>query len=631
MEQKIQLNKEQIDAVNTLNGNLLILASAGTGKTTAIVERYINLVENHSFSPSEIMMTTFTNKAAKDMIEKISKRTKKMPEYIGTMHALFLRILRANHDEAGLNLNFTLLTEDSDKKKIIRKILEKRGIKPKSGDIVYLIDRINRFKNAGVSHESLSDSLDLNESQREIIEEIEGEVVSVSSKIKKLSIAVYKEYQKILKDSNTLDFDDILLLTYNLLSKNEEVMKYYSNKFKVIMVDEAQDLNVVQMKILDLLENNNLCLIGDDCQNIYTWRGSSNNLIFKFNKKHKKITLKDNYRSTEKIISAVNKIIKSLAFKIDKKLNCTRDEGSNISIKEFYSFDEETDFLVSEAKKLIKNKVKVEDIAVLFRTNNLGKQIEREFRRNKIPCHLSRARGFLDREEIRDIIAFLRLKINPHTILEFGRIASLIKSIGKAKIDKIKDVADKSKCSIVDSLDKSGQLKFNYEISKKLIKLKELIKQSNKNPIDSFLKFFDYHYLISKKYSHDPEKIEDKGENIETLKELFKGYEYNLEGIKDFLDSLIEMEKREKDKEKVILSTIHSAKGLEWKYVFLAGCNEKILPFYFDKLSKVKKDDELRLFYVAVSRAKDFLTITHSENNNWKELEPSQFLEIIKR
>ncbi len=630
MINSLKLNKEQIDAVNTLNGNLLILASAGTGKTTAIVERYINLVEKHGFSPSEIMMTTFTNKAAKDMKEKISKRTKKMPGYIGTMHALFLRILRENHDEAGLNPNFTLLTEESDKKKIIRKILEKKGIKPKSGDIVYLIDRINRFKNAGVSHESLSDNLDLNESQREIIEEIEGEVVSVSSKIKKLSIAAYKEYQKILKDSNTLDFDDILLLAYNLLSKNEDVRKHYSDKFKVIMVDEAQDLSVVQMKILDLLENNNLCLIGDDCQNIYTWRGSSNDLIFKFNKKHKKITLKDNYRSTEKIISAVNKIIKSLAFKIDKKLYCTRDKGSDIQIKEFYSFDEETDFLVSEIKGLLKNKTKVEDIAVLFRTNNLGKQIERKFRRNKIPCHLSRARGFLDREEIRDIIAFLRLKINPNTTIEFERIASLIGGIGKAKINKVKEITDKNKCSIVDSLDKSEQLKFNYEISKKLIKLKELIKRSNKNPIESFLKFFDYHYLISKKYAYEPEKIEDKEENIETLKELFKGYDYDLEGIKAFLDSLIEMEKREKDKEKVILSTIHSSKGLEWKYVFLAGCNEKILPFYFDKLSKVKKDDELRLFYVAVSRAKDFLTITHSINHEWRNLEPSHFIEIIE-
>lgn len=630
MINSLKLNKEQINAVNTVNGNLLILASAGTGKTTTIVERYVNLVENHGFSPNEIMMTTFTNKAAKDMIEKISKRTKKIPEYIGTMHALFLRILRKNYKNVLMNPNFTLLTEDSDKKKIIRKILEKKGIKPKSGDIIYLIDRINRFKNAGVSHESLNESSDLSESQKETTEEVEGEVVLVSSRIKKLSIAVYKEYQKALLDSNTIDFDDILLLTYKLLNENKEIRKYYSNKFKVIMVDESQDLNVVQMKILDLLENNNLCLIGDDCQNIYTWRGSSNDLIFKFNKKHKKIVLKDNYRSTEKLINAINKIIKSLAFKIDKKLNCTRDEGRDISIKEFYSFDEEIDFLVSETKKLIKSKLKEEDIAVLFRTNNLGKQIERAFRRNRIPCHLSRARGFLDREEIRDIIAFLRLKINPHTTLEFERIASLIDGIGKAKIDKVKEIADKNKCSIVDSLDKSEQLKFNYEISKKLIKLKELIKQSSKNPIDSFLKFLDYYYLISKKYSHEPEKIEDKEENIKTLKELFNRYKYDNESIKAFLDSLIEMGKREKDKEKVILSTIHSAKGLEWKYVFLAGCNEKILPFYVNKISKVKKDDELRLFYVAVSRAKDFLTITHSSNHEWRWLEPSQFIEIIE-
>ena len=629
-ENNVLLNGAQIEAINTKEGNLLIIASAGTGKTTTIVERYVNFVNNCNFSPDEIIMTTFTNKAAKDMIEKISKRTAKIPKYIGTMHSLFLRILRDNYEEVGIKQNFTLLTEEGDKKKIIKEIISKLGLKPTKDNILYFLDRINKFKNAGVHHEELEEDKSPEETNKSIEEIIEGEIVRVSSATKKLGIKVYKEYQRKLNDSNMLDFDDILLLTYRLFDKNKKMKDYYSNKFKSIMVDEAQDLNVVQRNILELLQRDNLCLIGDDCQNIYSWRGSSNELIFKFDKRHKKIILEDNYRSNKEIIEAVNKIILGLSFKIDKKLRCTREKGEKIKIKEFYSFDEEIDFLVSEAKQLIEDKEKPEEISVLFRTNNLGKKIERVFRRNKIPCHLSRARGFFDREEIRDIIAFLRLKANPYSKLEFEKVLGLIDGIGKAKIDKLEELSVKNNFSIRDSLNNLDKLCFSLRISDNLSRLNNLLKENVKNPIELFLGFFKYHERISKKYIYELEKIEDKEENIETLKELSKGFKYNEEGIINFLDSLIEMEKREKDKNKIILSTIHSAKGLEWKHVFIAGCNDKILPFYFDTLSKIKRDDELRLFYVAVSRAKDFLTITYSNKHDWREVEPSPFLEVIE-
>ena len=173
------------------------------------------------------------------------------------------------------------------------------------------------------------------------------------------------------------------------------------------------------------------------------------------------------------------------------------------------------------------------------------------------------------------------------------------------------------------------QIHLNSELKNRVTKLKIVIKNNKKNPIDSFIEFFDYNYKINKKYHLDPEKIEDKEENIRTLVELNKEYNYNEDGVRDFLDSFIEMGKKEKSKGKIVLSTIHSAKGLEWKHVFLSGCNDQILPFYYDKLSKVKRDDELRLFYVAISRAKDSLTITHSNNHDWRWLEPSQFIEII--
>ena len=631
MSEKIQLNSEQIEAVNTIKGNLLILASAGTGKTTTIVERYVNLVENHKINPEEIMMTTFTNKAAKDMIEKIKKKTKKLPAYIGTMHSLFLRILRENYDKLPIKPNFTLLTEENDKNKIIKQILEKKRIELTNNNVSYFANRIKIFKNRGISHDDLEENPDLDDKEIDFEEEIEGgEFVHVNSKIKKLSNYVYKEYQRILKESNMLDFDDILLFTYSLLSKEEKIREFYMKNLKSIMVDEAQDLNVVQRNILELLQNDNLCIIGDDCQNIYTWRGASNELIFNFDKAHKKIVLKDNYRSTKTLIENINRIIGSLASKIDKNLQCTREEGNKIKIKEFYNFEEETSFIADEAKRLLRKKESAGDIAVLFRTNNLGKQIERVFRKNKIPCHLSRSKGFFDREGIRDVLAFLRLKSNPSSVLEFERVLNLVGGVGKSKIEKLKEISEKNKIPIRESLSCLNLLNANPQIKENLAKLNILLKDEKQNPIESFLRFFNYKHNLDKKYNLDPNKIEDKQENINILIELFKEYNPTLKGISDFLDSLIEIGKKEKDKGKVILSTIHSAKGLEWKHVYLAGCNETILPFYKNDLSSIKRDDELRLFYVAVSRAKDFLTITYSLTSNWRDLEPSQFLEIIE-
>ena len=628
---EILLNKEQIEAINTTKGNLLILASAGTGKTTTIVERYVNLVENHKFNPNEIMMTTFTNKAAKDMVEKIRKRTDKIPFYVGTMHYLFLKIIRENAEKLSINPNFTLLTEENDKKKIIRDILTGRNIDPATNNVNYLLSRIEKSKNRGINAEDLGDNLDLGDEDKLIEEEIAGgEFVTVNSNVKMLSNYVYKKYQERLKELNKLDFDDILLYAYLLFDKNNEIRKSYQTKLKAIMVDEAQDLNIVQRNILELLQDDNLCLIGDDCQNIYSWRGTSNEFIFNFDKSCKKIVLKENYRSSEEIINNVNRIIDSITFKIDKKLNCTRKGGESIKIKEFNEFKDEISFTAFKIKNLLSKKEFPENIAILFRTNRMGKQIERVFRKNNIPCHLSKSIGFFEREEIKDILSFIKLKLNHDSLFEFERLLNLVEGVGKKRIEQLQEIANNEKINIFDSLKHLDELDSNMQIKEKLSKLKLLLDNQNNNPIESFIKFFNYKKELEKKYSSDPEKIDDKIENINVLSELIKDYDFNDLGIRDFLDSLIDMERKEKNKDKVVLTTIHSAKGLEWKYVYLLGCNETILPSYRGKLNKIKKDDELRLFYVAVSRTKDFLTLTYSLNHDYKELEPSQFLEIIK-
>ena len=623
----MNLNKEQLEAINTLEGNLLIIASAGTGKTTTIVERYANLVENKGYNPQEILMTTFTNKAAKDMIRKIEKRTDKMPSWIGTMHSLFLRILRENA-ELLMNENFLLLTEDAEKRKIVKKILERENIDSKRDNVLYFVKRIEIFKSVGILADSLKEGGEVDYKNERIEEMIEDEIIYIDSDLRGKAVKVYKEYQKYLKEKNLVDFDDIILLTYELLSKHEEVRKKYSKMFKVIMVDEAQDLSVAQIRILDLLENNNLCLIGDDCQNIYGWRGTSNDMVFKFDKNHKKVTLKDNYRSTDKIILAVNKAIKSIKFKIDKELVGTRGKGHKIIIDEFGSFEEEIEYIVERVKELIEEKVEKEDIAVLFRTNNIGKQIEREFRRNKIPCHLSKSRGFFEREEVKDILCFLKMKVNQNSQIDFERLVSLLVGFGPSKIEKLKEIAAKNKCSLVDSLEveSSGFNQLQMEEMKKL----RLGILSDENPIETFLNLFNYIERIEDDYSNDENRVEDKKENVNLLLDLFRGYSTDVKGISNFLDSLIELERKEKDKDKIVLTTIHSAKGLEWKHVFLAACNEAILPYYKKELSTLKRDDELRLFYVAISRARDSLVITHSLSNSWRDgLGPSQFLDII--
>lgn len=621
----IHLNKEQVKAVNTTEGNLLIVASAGTGKTTTIVERYVNLVTKHGYKPDEVLMTTFTNKAAKDMIRKISNRTEKIPKYAGTMHSIFLRILR-NH--SGLVLpsqNFTIIDEP-DKDKLVKQILAEEKVDAKADNIKYFTWWISRFKNRGILAEHLDSEVTLHR-RNETETMMDDQILSVNSRLRTLVPKIYKKYEKRLRDRNLIDLDSILLLAFQLLDEHKDIKEKYSRQFRSIMVDEAQDLNVVQIKILDILQNNNLCLIGDDCQNIYEWRGSSNDLVFKFNRHFNTILLKDNYRSTETIIAAVNKTINSMNSKIEKELNCTRERGNKITIESFSSFDEEIDFVMSEVKRLLRNKTPASEITVLFRTNQIGKALEREFLKNSIPCHLSKSKNFFERKEIKDILSFLKLKANPSSRIDFERVALLLEGFGKAKIEKIEELADMHKCPIAQALDFIPELKLSHELSRKLLGLKSLLRSTNTHPIKAFIDFFKYESLFHKS---DPEKAEDKSENIDVLIELFKGHDYTTEGVIDFLDSLIEIEKKEDNKGKVVLSTIHSAKGLEWKHVFLACCNDGILPFYTQDLSILSRDSELRLFYVAISRAKDCLTITHSEFNGWKELYPSEFLEIIQ-
>ena len=629
----MQLNKEQIEAVNFVSGNLLIVASAGTGKTTTIVERYANMIQNHGYKPSEIMMTTFTNKAAKDMMKKIIERTGSEPPYIGTMHSLFLKILRDNIKSTSLKDDFTLIDDNADKRKIVKNILSLERIDTKGDNIKYFVNWIGKFKNRGILAERLSESYSLDDNIKDgVVEEaLDDDIIKVDPNLRKYVNKVYKRYEEELKKRNQVDFDDILLLTYKLFNENKEIREKYSKKFKAIMVDEAQDLNVVQKNILNLLKSNNLCLIGDDCQNIYEWRGSSNQLVFDFSENEKTIYLKENYRSCRGIIDSINKVINSMNIKIPKQLNCTKNHLGNVVINSFPTFEDELDFIVYEIKKLIDKKVRMDQIAVLFKMNSLGKNVERELKRNKIPCHLSRSKDLFEKEEIKDLVAFLKLKVNPHSIIDFERIFVLIEGLGKVTAKKFEDISLAKKCSLIESLDYHKEIGLNPDKVSKLKRLKSFMDNFKADPISLFLLDFGYNGLITNKYGDEPERLQDKLENIEVLKDLFREYGPSKGEISNFLDNLIELDKKDKTKDRVILSTIHSAKGLEWEHVFLISCNERILPFYKKDLDDSKRDSELRVFYVAISRAKDSLIITHCDTNCWgKENERSQFIDILE-
>lgn len=624
------LNKEQQEAVNCVNGNLLIIASAGTGKTTTIVERYVNLIKNHDYKPNEVLMTTFTNKAAKDMVKKIVKRTGVEPPYVGTMHSLFLKILRAYAQTIGINPNFTIV--EDDKKKIMREILKKDNINQKKDNINYFLKWIGKFKNRGILSENLSEDLSIDDIKEEgIIEEaLDDDIIHIDPQLRKKVNKIYKEYDSELRKQNLMDFDDVLLFTFKLLNSNKELRESYSKKFKAIMIDEAQDLNKVQIDIIGLIQNDNLCIIGDDCQDIFGWRGSSPELVFSFNENQKKITLKNNYRSGKKIISSVNKVINSLKFKIDKKLICTKNTQGEVLISDFLNFQEEINYLTSEIKKLISNGTSKEDISVLFRVNNIGKEVERALKKNKIPCHLSKSVNFIEREEIKAIMSFMRLKINPYNFSDFERVLTLMDGFGKTTAKKFEDIAIKKSCSLIEVLKLHGDIKLNQKKLSELNKFIKLVTSYEKNPIEQFINDFSYLLKLNEKYTEDKDKLSDKLENIETLKVLFEGYGSSRRDIQDFLDGLIEIDKKEKTRDRITLSTIHSAKGLEWKHVFLISCNEGMIPFYRGKLESAKRESELKLFYVAISRAMDSIRISSSHEQWGREHERSNFIEIIE-
>ena len=589
------LNKEQIQAVQHMEGPCLVMAGAGSGKTKVLTTRIVNLIEN-GIDDYNILAITFTNKAAKEMRERIEKMYGPTSAFIGTFHAFGLTIIRKYYGLCGLEKNFTIIDSD-DSLSIIKKILKSKNLDPKKFSPYTIRNRISFIKNEDLSEVEISRTM--------------------NTPLDKVYIEVYHAYQKMLKESNVVDFDDLLLKPVRLFESDEDILEEYQERYKYILVDEYQDTNPVQYKLCKLLSSKyrNIFVVGDMNQSIYAFRQADYKNIEYFEKDYKEcITykLEENYRSTNNILNAANQVIKNNTHRKDLNLWSEKGDGLKIQYKRCYEEKDEAHFVIGEIKRLIDTGVRRKDIAILYRTNGQSRVLEEEIVRNNIPYKVVGSIYFYNRKEIKDLIAYLRLIYNHNDSISLRRIINVPKrGIGQSTIDKLSDEAELQGISMYDCLSSKKELEF-----KKLIE--ELTEDSNSMSLTSLIDA-----IITKTGMKDELVNEDSLEaelrldNLMEFKSVTENFEEN-EGIVDlgaFLEevSLVaDMSQHREDGDEITLMTIHGAKGLEFDVVFLVGLEEGIFPHSNSFNEEDGIEEERRLCYVGITRAKEILYITNT-------------------
>lgn len=618
------LNEKQKEAVIQTEGPVLIVAGAGAGKTKTLTHRIMYIIEKGT-SPENILAITFTNKAGKEMKERVLKmleenqtlflkNNRKLP-VIKTFHSLGVQILKENADKLGLPRHFAIL-DKSDSKKLIKKGLEELGFDPKE-HLDKVCNIISAEKNRGVSFEKFK----------------ERESYDFSSDLTKKAWSLYENYKKKEK---SLDFDDLLLITLKLLEENSDVLEFYSTNFKYVHIDEYQDTNTVQDKIAELLSSKykNICVVGDTDQNIYSWRGADIKNMLNFERKYPKtkiVLLEQNYRSTKNIIEASNQIIKKNNQRIEKNLYTNNEEGSKISVFEGYNEGDEAHFIAGKCKELISSGKKPSDIAILYRANFQSRILEEIFLAYAIPYQMLGTK-FFERKEIKDCISYIKASLNEENLSDFLRVLNVpARGIGKTTIDKIASGQEQSLPA--KTLEKITDFK------KILVKIKEFIKT---NKVSDSIRFVIEISGIKKdlELAKKDEDL-DRLENVLELISLGTYYD-NTEGengMENFLTEvslLTDEEEMKKEKDGVKLMTVHSAKGLEFDTVFISGLEEDLFPhqrYGKDKNDKKDEEEERRLCYVAITRAKKKLYLSYCQTRTVfgekKINSPSRFLEEI--
>ncbi|MGB8453502.1 MAG: UvrD-helicase domain-containing protein [Anaerocolumna sp.] len=609
------LNTEQRRAVEHDKGPLLILAGAGSGKTRVLTHRIAYLMEHKDVNPWNILALTFTNKAASEMRERVDKIVGYGSEniWVSTFHSTCVRILRRWIDHIGYDRSFTIYDSD-DQKSLMREVCKHLNIDTKTFKERALLSIISSAKDELISSE-------------------EYELRAAGDFTKLKFAGIYKEYQKRLKSNNALDFDDLIFKTVELFQTSREALSYYQNRFHYIMVDEYQDTNTAQFKLISLLSNginqdglreHNLCVVGDDDQSIYKFRGANIYNILNFEKEYPNATvikLEQNYRSTKRILEAANEVISNNTGRKEKSLWTDNNEGEPVHFTQFEHDYEEADSIVNEIARTVSSKeAAFQDFAILYRTNAQSRVFEEKLILKNIPYKIIGSINFYARKEVKDLLAYLKTINNGLDNLAVKRIINIPKrGIGLASIDKIDDYALKNGISFYDALKQAEYIPSLGRAAAKIspfVSLIEVLKSNLSSPdyslTDLMEEILEATGYISNIEAQDLEDAEDRIEIIGELKSKIKTYEENaLEqpALSEFLEEVAlvaDIDNLTEDSNVVVLMTLHSAKGLEFPYVYLCGMEEGIFPSYMSIHAddpETEIEEERRLCYVGITRA----------------------------
>lgn len=590
------LNENQIKAIKHKDGPLLILAGAGSGKTRVLTTRIAYLIKEYGISPESILAITFTNKAAKEMKERIEKLIGKNNLLASTFHSFGVKILRENYDKLGYKNNFVIMDSD-DSLTLVKKIIKDLGYDPKRFNPYMIRNKISSNKSEFV----------MPEEYKKFVHSEEDDII----------YKVYKKYQEILFKNNSVDFDDLLILPIKLFKENQEVLDYYREKYKYILVDEYQDTNEAQYLIIKMLaaKYRNIACVGDNDQSIYMFRGANYKNILNFEKDYKDaeiIMLEQNYRSTKTILDAANSVIKNNNFRKDKNLWSDKGEGDKISFYKSYDEIDEVFYIIRKIKELISKGVPYSDIAILYRTNAQSRVFEQELLKQNIPFRIVGSFYFYSRKEIKDLLAYLRLIINTDDDISLMRSINTPKrGIGPKTISEIEANAEVYNTSMYDAIKDGKALEFKKTIEE----LKEDLKNCSLTEfIDKVLDKSGMKEALKQEKSLE---ADIRLENLEEFKSVTKNFEerVGIISLEEFLTeiSLVsDIEEYKDDPNRITLMTVHSVKGLEYPYVFLAGMEEGLFP-HKNSYSPDELEEERRLMYVAITRAMKKLWITSAK------------------
>jgi len=610
MVKKTILNKEQLEAVKLIGVPVLIFAGAGSGKTRVLTEKIAYLVDEVGIPPEHILSVTFTNKAASEMKERIHKMISsdisKMT--IGTFHSVCATLLRKHIHILGYDNNFTIY-DQNDVKQAMKNVINKMNLDVKTFQPNKYQYLVSNLKNKMIYPDDVTLNTDI------YIDEVLKDI--------------YLEYNKLLKENNAVDFDDLLLLPLELFNAEKSLLKYYQERFQYVLVDEYQDTNKPQFEfIYNLSKNNNeITVVGDDDQSIYAWRGADISNILNFSKSFpnsKVIKLEQNYRSTKIILDAAHHVVSKNINRAEKKLWTDNKKGDLISLYEFDNENKEAQGVVDDILKSMSGESQeLNDIVLLYRTNSQSRAIEDRLRRESVPYHIVGGVKFYDRKEIKDILAYLRYVLNPKDALSFSRIVNFPpRGIGKSVTDKIISYINDNNCSIeiaLKNLEKINLTPKQIEKVQSFIEIISKVKQTlDDNALETLELLLDKieieEYYRNKDNPDDYDRIENIQEFVSSVSDFCdRNDESSMQLFIEEVSLLTDIDRWNANDQKLTLMTLHSSKGLEFKHVYILGLEEGLLP-----LSHNNDDDDIeeerRLFYVGLTRGIEKVTLTYANS-----------------